>query len=229
MSIADRVAEVRGRIAEAAQRSGRRASDVTLIAVSKYVGMEAIRELLAAGCLDLGESRPQDLWKKSEVLGGEPVRWHLVGHLQSNKVRRTLPIVSLIHSVDSEKLLGFIEAEAAALNRAVPVLLEVNTSGDIAKHGFADDSVRGIVDRAANWPHVTIAGLMTMAALEGGLEAARRNFASLRELRDRLREVAPPQVTLDQLSMGMSDDYEAAIREGATMVRIGSALFEQSV
>jgi pyridoxal phosphate enzyme (YggS family) len=226
MSIADRVAEVRGRIADAAQRCGRKSGDVTLIAVSKYVGMNDIQELIAAGCQDLGESRPQDLWKKSETLGNAAVRWHLVGHLQTNKVRRTLPVVSIVHSVDSEKLLAAIDFEAAAIDRVIPVLLEVNTSGDIAKYGFTSDSVQAAIERAADWPHVKLSGLMTMAALEGGIDVARRNFAALRELRDRLRQSAPAGVSLDQLSMGMSGDYEAAIEEGATLVRIGSALFE---
>lgn len=226
MSIAECVAEVRGRIADAAQRGGRDPGDVCLIAVSKYVGVETIEELIAAGCHDLGESRPQDLWKKTEALQGRSVRWHLIGHLQTNKVRRTLPLVSLVHSVDSEKLLGAIEADAALQGRVVPVLLEVNTSGEAAKHGFTEASVETAIQRATAWPHVKITGLMTMAALEGGLDVARRNFSSLRVLRDRLRSIAPPEVSLDQLSMGMSDDYEVAIEEGATLVRVGSALLE---
>lgn len=226
MSIAERVAEVRGRIGDAARRSGRKPDEVTLVAVSKYVGLDAIQELLAAGCDDLGEARPQDLWKKAELLHDVPLRWHLIGHLQTNKVRRTLPTVALLHSVDSERLLAVIESAAAAQGRDVSVLLEVNTSGDLAKHGFGIDAVQTAIERTADWPHVKVRGLMTMAALEGGPEIARRNFASLRALRDRLRRLAPAHVSLDELSMGMSDDYEIAIEEGATLVRVGSALFE---
>lgn len=226
MSIAENVAEVRRRIADATRRSGRDLDAVKLIAVSKYVDTGTIEQLLTTGCHDLGESRPQDLWKKADALSDRPVRWHLVGHLQTNKIRRTLPLVSLIHSVDSEKLLAAINAEATVLGISIPVLLEVNVSGDVAKHGFAPDAVRAAIERATEWPNVKVRGLMTMAALEGGRDVARHNFASLRELRDQLCQIAPAQVALDELSMGMSDDYEVAIEEGATMVRVGSALFE---
>lgn len=226
MTIAQNVARVRERIAAAALRSGRTPQAVKLIAVSKYVDAERARELVDAGCLDLGEARPQELWQKAEVLRDPSIRWHLIGHLQTNKVRRTLPLASLIHSVDTEKLIESINTEAASQQRQVPVLLEVNISGDVAKHGFPPEAVAGIISQASRWPHVRIRGLMGMAALEGGLDVARRNFSLLSELRDQLKAVCPPEASLDELSMGMSEDFEVAIEEGATMVRVGSLLFE---
>jgi pyridoxal phosphate enzyme (YggS family) len=238
MSIADNLRHVREWIAKAADSAGRAADAITLVGVTKYVGSREAAELVAAGCHDLGESRPQELWTKSEGLMGaagfipldSSVRWHLVGHLQRNKVRRTLPLVSLIHSVDSERLLAAINevrAETAG-GSASPcnVLLEVNTSGESAKHGLAPDAVEPLLTKSPRYPHVKICGLMTMASLEGGPAVAARDFATLRELRDRLKSNAPNSVTLHELSMGMSGDFEIAIREGATIVRIGSLLWE---
>jgi pyridoxal phosphate enzyme (YggS family) len=159
-----------------------------------------------------------------------PIRWHLVGHLQRNKVRRTLPLVSLIHSVDSERLLAAIHEIHAASDAAWPVnvLLEVNTSGETAKHGLAPDQVEPLLATAPRYPRVAIHGLMTMAALDGGEAVAARNFATLRELRDKLKPRVPACVQLNEFSMGMSGDFEVAIREGATMVRIGSLLWENT-
>jgi pyridoxal phosphate enzyme (YggS family) len=233
MNIAENLARVRERISAVAASAGRRADEITLVGVTKYVGPHEAAELAAAGCTDLGESRPQELWNKAESLQqaglSPPVRWHLIGHLQRNKVRRTLPLVQLIHSVDSERLLMALHEAAADLKTVVApidVLLEVNTSGEAAKHGLAPDAVEPLVASGAQYPRVAIRGLMTMAALEGGENIAAQNFAALRELRDRLTRVAPDGVTLDELSMGMSGDFEVAIREGSTIVRVGSLLWE---
>jgi pyridoxal phosphate enzyme (YggS family) len=176
-----------------------------------------------------------------------PIHWHLIGHLQRNKVARTLPLVTLIHSVDSERLLAAINEAAVSLplrpaslreagegrgegvlnqSRRVSVLLEVNTSAESAKTGLTPNALEPLLAAAPNYPHVAIRGLMTMAALQGGHEVAARNFATLRELRDRLKSSAPSCVQLEELSMGMSDDFEIAIREGATIVRVGSALWQ---
>lgn len=252
MSIADNLRRVQERIARAAESTGRRAAEITLVGVTKYVDTNLALELAAAGCHHLGESRPQELWKKhsgfeqrqsisfvhrsgaylpSATLAPPNVHWHLIGHLQRNKVARTLPLVSLIHSVDSERLLAELNdagMKAGDSRPAVDVLLEVNTSGEAAKHGLAPDVVARLLDTAPQYPHVNILGLMTMAALEGGPVIAARNFATLRELRDRLKPNLPEEVSLDELSMGMSADFEIAIREGATIVRIGSLLWENS-
>ncbi|NUQ64201.1 MAG: YggS family pyridoxal phosphate-dependent enzyme [Pirellulales bacterium] len=230
MEIAERIAEnvacVRGRIAAAASASGRSPEGIALVAVTKYVGPEEIRAVVAAGCTLLGESRPQQLWDRAAALADLPVRWHLIGHLQRNKVRRTLPLVEMVQSADSPRLIAAIDEAAGELGRAAPILLEVNVSGEDAKHGFAPDELMRYLGNLPGLRNVEVRGLMCMAGLGGGAEAARREFASLRELRDRLRKDCPPGVQLDELSMGMSGDYEIAIREGATMVRVGSALFE---
>jgi PLP dependent protein len=237
------------RIAASAQSSGRRGEDIKLVAVTKYVGKAEIEALVAAGCTDLGESRPQQLWQRAEEFADLPIRWHLIGHLQRNKVRRTLPLASMIHSADSLRIIKAIDETAADLSRhgdcpdfcvnkngtvpfprrRVPILLEVNTSGEPAKGGFQAHVVEPLLSELAQFEHVDIRGLMCMASLEGGLEAARRDFAALRKLRDRMLAHCPPEIVLHELSMGMSGDYETAIEEGATIVRIGSALFEGAV
>lgn len=239
----DNLARIRGRIADAAQRSGRSAADVRLVAVTKYVDLPQIRELLAAGCRELGESRPQSLWRRAETgaepssepalqpPGGQPLVWHLIGHLQRNKLRRTLPLVGWIQSVDSLRLLTAIQEEAGLLSEAgalahLPrLLLEVNVSREPAKHGFlAEDLLRNAPQLAA--AGVPLSGLMGMAGLYSSPDQARREFAELRKLRDRLQQELGDAHRLSELSMGMSGDFEAAIMEGATIVRIGSALFE---
>jgi PLP dependent protein len=224
--IRENLARIRDQIAAAAARSGRRADEVTLVGVTKYVDVSVARALVEAGLGDVGESRPQELWTKAEALSDLPIRWHLIGHLQRNKVRRTLPLVACIHSADSLRLLQEISREAAALGRQVDVLLEVNISGEAAKHGFEAERMERLLPEIAALPSIAVRGLMTMAALEGGPERARRDFAALRELRDRLRSNCPPGISLHELSMGMSGDFEIAIEEGATIVRVGSALFE---
>ena len=224
--IRDNLARVRRQIVDAAARSGRTAEAVKLVAVTKAAGEPAIRALVQAGCHDLGESRPQQLWDRAARLTDLPIRWHMIGTLQRNKVRRTLPLVHTLQSADSPSLVEAVDRVAAELSLCVPVLLEINVSGEGSKHGFDPVSVEPYLDELARLDHVEVRGLMCMAGLEGGLERARRDFVALRELRDRLRPSCSDRISLDELSMGMSGDFEAAIEEGATIVRIGSALFE---
>jgi PLP dependent protein len=226
--VAENLAQVRARISAAAARSGRAAEAVTLVAVTKYVSAELASAAVAAGCRDLGESRPQELWAKAAALDDPAIRWHLVGHLQRNKVRRTLAIVSLIQSLDSARLLAVVDDEAARLGRTVDALVEVNISGDASKTGLSPGELEPLLEQAATLSGVSIRGLMGMARLEGDQDAARRDFSALRALRDRLAARVAPAITLAELSMGMSGDFEAAIEEGATIVRLGSALFEGS-
>lgn len=199
--------------------------EVQLVGVTKYVDAEHASVLLAAGCHNLGESRPQELWAKAadDNLQSTSVRWHLIGHLQRNKVNKTLPICHTVHAVDSERLLRAIDNSASDSEISARIMLEVNCSGDSAKHGLTADETRGLVERLDEFPHVGVEGFMTMAAREGGSAVAQQNFASLRQLRDRL---ATHEIPLTELSMGMSGDFRQAIAEGSTIVRIGSALWE---
>ena len=225
------LAAVRDRVAEACRAAGRDPGDVQLVGVTKYVSAASARMLLEAGCPDLAESRPQSLWAKAAMLADhDPApRWHLIGHLQRNKIRRTLPLLALLHSLDSVRLVEAIEAEAAVAGRICEALIEVNLAGDPGRTGVMEADVMAVLEAAAVAPHVKVMGLMGMAAVPDGQDggaAARRQFARLRELRDDLARRVPTATGLRELSMGMSGDFVEAILEGATLVRIGSALWE---
>ncbi len=217
---------VQQRIAEAAQRSGRRADAVRLVAVTKKSPLDWIRPLVECGARDLGENYPQELWRKAEALAdlGDSVRWHLIGHLQSNKVKKTLPLVRMIHSVDSLKLLGSLDLAAQALDNPPAVCLQVNTSAEESKHGWTEDQISSDAEAIAACRAIPVVGLMTMAALGTTADTARVSFSRLRALAEKLR--GQTGLPLPELSMGMSSDFEAAVEEGATLVRVGSALFE---
>lgn len=220
--LTERLAGVRGRIAEACRRAGRAPGDVTLVAVTKTVSPHIAAIAAELGLHDLGESRPQELWKKADALPG--VKWHLIGHLQRNKIDRTVPLVSLIHSVDSERVLEALDAFGRKRGVPVPVLLEVNCSGETSKGGFGPVEALAVGDRSASLAGVTVRGLMTMAAFADDPQTARPTFVMLRELGDSLR--TRTGMPLAELSMGMSNDFEVAVEEGATLVRIGTTLFE---
>jgi pyridoxal phosphate enzyme (YggS family) len=216
---------VEERLAAACCRAGRERDEVTLVAVTKSVPVAIAIELTALGVHHLGESRPQELWRKAADVPGS-VSWHLIGHLQRNKVERTLPLVQLIHSVDSMRLLSALEEEAARRERLVSVLLEVNASRDPSKHGFAPEDVPGLYVPLCGLRRVRVQGLMTMAAFEEEPERCRGTFSEVRQLCERLQKEMGPVHALDQLSMGMSNDFEVAVEEGATLVRLGTVLFE---
>lgn len=223
--LADRLAAVEERLRAACARAGRPRADVTLVAVTKTVSPEIAALLPALGVVDLGESRPQELWRKAAALA-VPVRWHLIGHLQRNKVERTLSLVHCIHSVDGLRLLDSIEAEAARAGLTPEVLLEVNVAGEATKGGFAPAEMPGLTPALAALRHVRVRGLMTMAAYTEDPRKARPTFAGLRMLRERLRAALGDAAALPHLSMGMSNDFEVAVEEGATLVRLGTVLFE---
>jgi len=225
------LAAVRDRMAEACHRAGRDPEAVRLVGVTKYVSAGTTRMLLEAGCADLAESRPQSLWEKSLSLVDHdpPPRWHLVGHLQRNKIRKTLPLLTLLHSLDSLRLLEAIEAEAATAGIVCNALIEVNVAGDPGRTGLMEADAAALLAAAAGMRHVRILGLMGMAAAPDGDatgSVARRQFARLRELRDELTGRMPTATGLPELSMGMSGDFVEAILEGSTLVRVGSALWE---
>lgn len=229
--VRENLAAVRGRVDEACRRAGRAPADVRIVGVTKYVKADLARLLLECGCVDLAESRPQSLREKADALAdaSPQPRWHLVGHLQRNKIRRTLPILSLLHSLDSQRLLDAIEAEAALAGRTCDVLVEVNLTGAPGRTGLAEAEVAPLVEAACKLEHVRVRGLMGMASAPEGpaaAEVARRQFARLREIRNAMQQRVGAACPLDELSMGMSEDFEAAILEGATLVRIGSALWE---
>lgn len=221
----ERLAAVEERLQAACQRSGRARQDITLVGVTKTVSPAVAALLPNLGVVNLGESRPQELWRKAALLPTS-VHWHLVGHLQRNKIERTLPLVQLIHSVDSLRLLEALEQEAAKRTSPAAVLLEVNASREANKHGFIPEEVPQLVPVITALKHVRVMGLMTMAAFEEEPERCRPTFAMLRGLRERLAGEIDLPHTVQHLSMGMSHDFEVAIEEGATMVRIGTALFE---
>lgn len=218
--LAENLRAVETRISAACARAGRERESVTLVAVTKTVGSEVARLLPGLGVVDLGENRPQELWKKAAAIPG--VRWHMIGHLQRNKVERTVPLVHLVHSVDSVRLLEALETQ----ERPVDVLLEVNCSGEARKGGFAPEALLEVVGPLERLKWVRVRGLMTMAAYEEEAERCRPTFVLLRTLRDELRQRLGERHPLEELSMGMSNDFEVAIEEGATMIRLGTILFE---
>jgi PLP dependent protein len=221
-TIRERLDSVQERLHAACARAGRDRADVTLVAVTKTVSVETAAVLPALGVVDLGENRPQELWRKAAALP-RGMHWHLIGHLQRNKIDKTLPLVAMIHSVDSVRLLRALEDEAARQDRVIDVLLEINASGEAAKHGFAPNDVVSLVPTVHQLKQVRVRGLMTMAALQAP-EACRPTFRLLRSLREQMAQQLGAE--LPHLSMGMSNDFEVAVEEGATFVRLGSVLFE---
>ena len=216
MKILEGLERVRERIEVACQRAGRTSSEVTLIGVTKTVGAEAVVEAYEAGLRDFGENRVQEALAKIEVveqLGFEP-RWHMIGHLQTNKVKIAAGRLGIIHSIDSVRLAREISRRHES---PVSVLLEVNVAQDAAKFGFAPEEVAAALKEIAVLPHLDVRGLMTIAPQTNNPEDTRPTFRLLRELRDEL--------ALDELSMGMSGDFEVAVEEGATMIRVGTAIF----
>ncbi|RLC82738.1 MAG: YggS family pyridoxal phosphate-dependent enzyme [Chloroflexi bacterium] len=218
---------VRERIAEAALRKGRRPEDITLVAVTKTIDPERILIAARLGVKHFGENRVQEALRKIPVVNqalGTPPTWHMVGHLQTNKVRKALGIFDFIHSVDSVRLAREINKRAGRESKVVPILLEVNISGEATKFGFAPEEVEDAVREILSFPNLSVQGLMTIAPIVNDPEEARPFFRRLRELRDYLAEQFP-QIDWKHLSMGMTDDFEVAIEEGATMVRLGRAIF----
>ena len=211
-------------VAGAAEAADRQPSTVRIVGVSKYVDVDTTRTLVEAGCHDLGESRPQSLWQKAESPGlDHGVQWHMIGHLQTNKVRRLLRHQPIIHSVDSDRLLDAIAKESVAQGLTTQVLLEVNISGDPSKTGLAPEAAEQLLERFP-LSGVEVIGLMAMAGWGTRAEEARRQFELTRQLRDQWQQRF--QMALTELSMGMSGDFREAIAAGSTMVRIGSRLFE---
>lgn len=214
-TIAERVAHVRQRVEHAAERAGRSPADVTIVAVSKGFPPSAIDEVVVAGIADVGENRVQEAAAKIVALRPLPITWHLVGHLQTNKAKTALELFDIIHSVDSLHLAQVLSRPDRS--EPLPILLEVNAAGEASKFGFPPAEVAAAAQAIARLPHLDLRGLMTVAPFVSDPETVRPVFRELRRLRDALG--------LRELSMGMTDDFEVAIEEGATLVRIGRAIF----
>jgi len=224
-TIADRLAGIRARIAAAARSAGRDPSSIRLVAVSKTFPIEAIREAYAAGQREFGENRVQEALQKIASGTDLDIRWHLLGHLQTNKVRKAAPAFSTIHSVDGVELLQKIDAAAADEGRTPELLIQVDLAGEATKFGVPPSDVPQLFDAAARCRAARVTGLMTLPPVPESPEDARPWFRRLRELRDEWRAAGVAPSMLAELSIGMSGDFEVGIEEGSTMVRIGTAIF----
>jgi pyridoxal phosphate enzyme (YggS family) len=228
MSIANSLAEVRDRLAEAARRAGRPASDITLVAVSKTFGADRVREAWDAGQREFGENKVQEGLQKIADTADISPRWHLIGHLQSNKAKKAAGSFACIQSVDSVELLQRLDEAAEARppgSAPLDVLVQVDFAGEATKFGAPPDNAARTVRAGVDARHVRLAGLMLMPPWSDDPEQARPWFARLREFRDRLVQEGVPARALRHLSMGMSHDYQAAVEEGSTIVRVGTAIF----
>jgi hypothetical protein len=220
-----RLAEVRGRIRAAAEACGRDPGSVRLVAVGKTVPAEAIARAAAAGILDLGENYVQEAREKHAQLAATPLRWHFIGHLQSNKAKYAVRMFDLIHTLDSVKLAEEIDRCAHRAGKLQEVLVQVNVAGEASKAGVASEDALPLVRAVARLEHVAVKGLMTMPPFFNDPQRVRPFFSALRRLGERIHGEALPNVAMEELSMGMTGDFEAAIAEGATLVRIGTAIF----
>ena len=225
MSVADNIDDVKARIERARQDpEGTPAEAVRLIAVTKTLTVEKIREAVDYGIRDLGENRVQEIIEKYPRFPKD-VRWHLIGHLQTNKVKYIVDKVYMIHSLDSIRLAGEIEKRAAAIDRVIPCLIQVNIADEDTKFGLKIDEVEDFVKEMARFPHISVEGLMTIGPHVAEEAPIRNVFRSLRQLKNQLEKLPQPTVKMRELSMGMSGDFELAVREGATMVRVGTSIF----
>jgi len=228
MSIAENVAEVRQQITAVAHRAGRDPAGITLMAVSKTFPAESIRQAYAAGIRVFGENRVQEFSSKSIQLADlKDAEWHMIGHLQSNKAAAAAELFIAVDSVDSLKLAEKLDAAAEKLTKKLRVLIEINVGGESAKSGLAPDSAQleELLVAAPGLKHIEFRGLMTVPPFAEDVEEARPYFRKLRELRDHIGAKKLPNITMDVLSMGMSHDFEVAITEGSTCVRVGTAIF----
>jgi hypothetical protein len=222
--ISENLKAVTQRISMSCDKSGRPKDAVKLICVTKTVGLKEIEEILASGLKDIGENRVQDALLKHKTIGDRAI-WHLIGHLQTNKVRDAVGIFSLIHSVDSLRLAEAIDKEAKRIGKVQDVLIQVNTSGEESKFGMSRDEAIPFFEKVASYPNISILGLMTMAPEVEDPEKTRPCFRKLRELRDEINAMGGRHA-LQILSMGMTNDFEIAIEEGSTMIRVGRAIFK---
>lgn len=234
--ISDNLQRIRDNISASARRVRREPDDIQILAVTKAAEVDDIKTLIDLGVTDLGENRAKQLVERAEEITAwlgrkknqppEPIRWHMIGHLQRNKVKSVLPVASMIHSVDTLRLAEEIDRRAEQGGLTVDILLEVNCSSEPQKYGVSVGAVAHMVDQISTMEHLRMVGLMTMAALSSNPENARPTFVRLRELFEDMRREKIGGSDFRHLSMGMSQDYEVAVEEGATILRIGTAVFE---
>lgn len=222
--VSENVRRVRKRIDEAAKRVGKSGDDIVLVCVTKEVGLSKVEEAVACGITDIGENYVQDAVVKFNAIG-EKVKWHFIGHLQTNKVKDAVRIFDLIHSVDSLKLAQAISQGADRLGIVKDILVEVKTSEEATKYGVLPEGTQSLIEGISALPNLKVLGLMTMAPMVDAPEKARPYFKMLREIRDKICKLRVTNYQLPILSMGMSQDFEVAIEEGANIVRIGRAIF----
>lgn len=230
--IEDNISKIRERISLNCLKINRPVDSIRLVAVSKNRTPEQVKQAVAAGISDIGENKVQEALAKvnkirSQPDNGQRIKWHLVGHLQTNKVKQAVRIFDLIQSVDSIKLAEEIDKQSKKINKIQDVLIEVNTSGESSKYGFSPDETIEVIRKISNLSNINIKGLMTIAPIVDAPEKTRPYFKMLRELRDKINEYRVSSIEYQVLSMGMTDDFEIAIEEGANMVRIGRAIFEK--
>ena len=228
MSVPENFKMVTDRIAAAAKRAGRTPSSVRLVTVTKTVDHDRIRQAVSAGAAILGENRVQEAKEKIEVLGNI-AQWHLIGHLQTNKAKYAVRLFDLIHSVDNLELAKELDRQAAKTGKVQDILIEVNIAGEASKAGMAVKGAPELVRETARLKHLRVRGLMTMPPYSENAEDSRPCFRVLRELSEAIAQESIPGVAMAELSMGMSGDFEVAIEEGATMVRVGTAIFGERV
>ncbi|MFO8112103.1 MAG: YggS family pyridoxal phosphate-dependent enzyme [Desulfosalsimonadaceae bacterium] len=224
-TVAKRLERIREKIAEAALRSGRNPESVQIVGVTKTVPVERIAEAVRAGIRIFGENYVQESLQKMEALASPEISWHFIGRLQSNKARHAVLRFELIHSVHSEKLAREIDRQAARLNRVQPVLLQVNTGEETSKTGVMPNDAMDLVKRVSRLQNVSIRGLMTMPPFFDAPDRVRPFFRALHDLKKRITDAGLENISMEHLSMGMTGDFEVAVEEGATLVRIGTALF----
>ena len=224
--IKERVEAIQLAIDEAAKKNGRSAKDITLVAVTKGATPEAILEARAAGVMFFGENKVQEAETKIAVVNDPSVQWHMVGHLQTNKIKTALSLFSLIQSVDSVRLAKMISDESILNNKVTAVLLEVNISGEVQRFGFSAEEIYTAIESMSEMPGIRIMGLMGIAPVKVAPEVVRAAFKKLRNIFSVCKGVKQDNLEMKYLSMGMSDDYKIAIEEGANMIRLGRALFK---
>ncbi len=223
--IKENIQAVNEKIENAALKSNRHKDDITLLGVTKTVDTDAILEAINCGITNVGENKPQELARKYEVIG-DKVKWHLIGTLQTNKVKYIIDKVSMIHSLDRESLCEEIQKRAEKIDRKIDCLVQVNISKEESKHGLeVEDAIEFIKNVSNNYKNINIKGLMTMAPFTANEDEIRKVFRGLKDLSLEIKDLNIPRVTMDELSMGMSNDYEIAIEEGATIVRVGTSIF----